>query len=544
MKLTIAASLLAGSVLAVGLTFPGRYPVPSPRAGASGPGEGGKAPDFGDGGKADDPVRRAILSGAKIPRTVLEIRQRLQSLGGKQTSHLVANGGHENPFPGRRDVLFMCFNTYAGPAPGGKIEEDELFFGFFLGEDNGTVTVSQDFMELVAWDRTKRLYNYWQMVSKEWHYRGDTAGILADTADINLGKAGAKPGGGVRCAGCHILGGPVMKEIDPPHNDWFTAGNKLPLGTLKLEPGQGPDTPAGAAARLFAGATDAGQFSRQVKKGIDRLLDARAAQKGDGLSLKQQLRSLFSTMEMNLVCDTVPFRERERTGKAVEIPQDFFVDARLVGQRQTVPVAIKVYKQGLQKVGSRFAPDETPGLVETRHAFVVPARSYIDNRVIDSLIRQGFLDDGLVAAVLAVDFTTPVYSQPRAALIRYVPDKARNAAELRAKLIAALKRAPQDPAAQELFANLTNPKRDAAFHRKAAVAYLKACAQAAARPETVEGWLRLASQRREEILHAQTTRSRRDNITEPGFRLIFPVDRLQPVPGRLRLSPATGTVGP
>jgi hypothetical protein len=472
------------------------------------------------------------------------VRQRLQSFGGKQTSHLVANGGHENPFPGRRDVLFMCFNTYAGPAPGGKVEEGELFFGFFLGQEDGTLTVTQDFLELVAWDRAKRLYNYWQMTGTGWHYRGDTAGILADTAEVNLGKPGAKPGSGVHCAGCHILGGPVLKEIDPPHNDWFTAGSKLPLGALKLKPGQGPDTPAGAAARLFEGATGAGHFSRQVKKGIDRLLDARAARKGGGLSLKQQLRSLFSTMEMNLVCDTVPFRERQRTGKAVEIPQDFFVDARLVGSRRPVPVDVKVYEQGLRKVGSRFAPGETPGLVETRHAFVVPARSYIDNRVIDSLIRQGLLDEGLVAAVLAVDFTTPVYSLPRASLIRYAPDNARDAPELRAKLIAALRRTPKDPVAQELLANLTDPKRDAAFHRKAAVAYLGACAKAAARPEAVEGWLRLASQRRAEIVHAQTARSREDNITEPNFRLIFPVDGLKPVPGRLRLNPATGTVGP
>jgi hypothetical protein len=83
----------------------------------------------------------------------------------------------------------------------------------------------------------------------------------------------------------------------------------------------------------------------------------------------------------------------------------------------------------LQQVGSRFASDETPGLLESHHAFVVPARSYIDNRVIDALITQGVLDNELVADVLAIDFTTPVYSRARASLIAYAPEQARDAGE-------------------------------------------------------------------------------------------------------------------
>ena len=51
---------------------------------------------------------------------------------------------------------------------------------------------------------------------------------------------------------------------------------------------------------------------------------------------------------------------------------------------------------------------------ETRHAFVVPTRSAIDDGAIAGLIRRGLLDDELVADVLAVDFTTPVYSKARA----------------------------------------------------------------------------------------------------------------------------------
>jgi hypothetical protein len=38
-------------------------------------------------------------------------------------------------------------------------------------------------------------------------------------------------------------------------------------------------------------------------------------------------------MEINLVSDRVPFKERERTNEAIEIPQDFFVDARLLEKK-------------------------------------------------------------------------------------------------------------------------------------------------------------------------------------------------------------------
>src|SRR5262249_37771600 len=96
--------------------------------------------DPGDGGKADDPVRRILLAGAKPAKDVFEIRQRLKEHGGKLRAHLVVNGGHDNPARvARRKVKFMCFATYANEAKGKVVEEDELYFGFFLGEDEGTV---------------------------------------------------------------------------------------------------------------------------------------------------------------------------------------------------------------------------------------------------------------------------------------------------------------------------------------------------------------------------------------------------------------------
>jgi hypothetical protein len=178
----------------------------------------------------------------------------------------------------------------------------------------------------------------------------------------------------------------------------------------------------------------------------------------------------------------------------------------------------------------------------------------MDNEVIRSLIAKGLLDDDLVAAVLAVDFTTPVYSKARAGLLKYVPEEAKRAKALRAGLVKNLKKAKGGPAERELLANLTEPGRGRDYHRKQALAYLAAVRKAASRPAAVEGWLRLRLQRRAEVMAAEaaqlvTTEMDRGMVLEEteddgGFKIVFPrfTRTPAPEPGRLRLSPKTGTV--
>lgn len=495
----------------------------------------------------DDAVKRAILAGPQVPRTVFEVRQRLLKLGGAFDTHIVANRGHDNPEAGS----FSFFETYTGPMQGGQVQEGELFIGYFSERQQDTLVVQQSFepslmIELIAWDYTKQCYNFWELVgngkTSEWHYRGDSNDIQTDIAQINVRAANPAFGSRLRCSGCHTQGGPIMKELDAPNNDWWTSARKLALGSMRLQPGTDPASPANLAATLFSEAKDASNLSAQVKTGINRLVAARSRQAQPAQSLKLELRSLFGAMEMNLVSDTHPFKERAMG--AIAIPQDFFVDARLVGKQAPIQVNTGLYTQALKAAGSRFAPDEASGLQETHHAFLVPARSYVDQQLLGSLLQRGLLDDELVADVLAVDFTTPVYSKARASLIRYAPEQAQNAADLRNKLIAALRQAPNDPAAQELLANLSDPPRTAAFHRRRAIAFLDACRTSSTSPRAVQDWVRLASQRRQELIHAETSRNPRGTIVEPGFRVIFPVDNLNSKPGLLRLDPASGLAAP
>jgi len=507
----------------------------------------GQTQDFGDSGTADDAVRRVLLATSPIPKDIFEIRQRLEAHGGNLKAHLVVNGGHDNPTRTTEAAeKFMAFETYSNATPGKTVDEDELFFGFFLGEDHGTLVARPGFVELIAWDRTKQVYNFWELLGTGWHYRGDSNDVLTDIMKINVADASPqfKDPPVLRCSGCHTLGGPIMKELAEPHNDWWTRARKFNLGPYTLQAGIDATNPAHVAARLFdeaKEATDAANLSTQVKKGIDRLLSARAKRGGDGQNLRQQLRSLFTSMEINLVSDRVSLQERMRKNEAVELSQEFFVDSRLVEKSQPIPVKIALYKDALINVGSQFAPGETLGLMETHHAFLVPARSYIDNQMIRTLLQQGILDDELVADVLAVDFTTPVFSAARASLIKFVPDTAENIADLRKQLIAALEKAPlDDRVAKELLTNLTDPARTAAAHRQAAAAYLAICAKTGNSRDVAVDWLTVASQRRLEIAAAETARHPEGKITEPGFRMIFPVHKQQAKVGKFRLDSKTG----
>jgi hypothetical protein len=138
-----------------------------------------------------------------------------------------------------------------------------------------------------------------------------------------------------------------------------------------------------------------------------------------------------------------------------------------------------------------------------------------------------------------VDYTTPVFSTARASLLQFVPDTAKNAAELKAKLIENLRKATNAPAAKELLAHLTDPARTVDFFRQQARTYRDRCAAHSKDPAVVFDWLRIASQRRKELAEAETSRNPRGQILEPGFRVIFPTDELKPEAGRLRLDPET-----
>lgn len=499
--------------------------------------------NLGPGGdRTDDAVRTGILAGG-APDDVFTVRRKLTGFGGTLRTHIVANRGHDNPEAGS----FSFFESYTGPTPGGAVAEGELFLGFFSERAGDVLQVQSQpqglMIELIAWDRSRKLFNFWELIGDgqraTWFYRGDSNDILADTAHIDMGEPVPVFGRRLRCSGCHTQGGPIMKELVAPHNDWWTSKNGLSLGSMKLVAGAGAADPRHLAAQLFLQATDAAHLAQLVAAGTDRLVSERAHARPAGFTLKHELRSLHHTVEMNLASDSRPFAERA-AGTQVELPAGFFVDERLAGTVAPIAVDASIYRTELARAGSVFADDEQPGLPETHHAFVVPVRARVDQSALDALVAQGLADEELIADVLAVDFTTPVYSEARASLQAYLPGTATSAADLRAQLIGNLRAAPASHRpAQALLNNLTDPARTAAFHRAEAGKYLARVRSRASEPAAVADWLRIASQRRLEIAEAQTSKNPRGTILEPGFRVIFPTDKLAAQAGALELDAAT-----
>ncbi|WP_372365872.1 hypothetical protein [Candidatus Uabimicrobium sp. HlEnr_7] len=485
----------------------------------------------------DDAVTRGIFDNNQIPKTIFEVQTKLEQLGGKLKPHIVANRGHLNPTFGS----FSVFHTYSGPIKNGTCQEHELFIGFFTTQKNGIIKTLQSFrpglmIEIIAWDYTKKVYNFWELVgngfSSEWHYRGDSNDILEDVKSIYLNGA-KKPSFGkkLRCSGCHTQGGPIMKEIKFPYNDWWTKKDKLSLRDLRLISGSDPKNPEHFAAKMFSEATDAKNFSVQVKKGIDQLLDNRKSTEFN--TLKHQLRSLVTPMEMNLVSG------RTSLGSDIGVPSEFIVDSRLLGKKDTIDISRRFYVNGLEKIRSAFAQNETPGLIDSYQPFLVPARSYIDNKIIDKLLEKNILDEETIIDILAIDFTNPMYSEKRLSLLKYFPGQANSVQQFKNQLVKNLQAAQQDSTAQELLKNITNSSRNIAFHRQKAINLLEICRNAAP-IFLVNSWLRLASQRRVEIQNAQTSKNPLGTILEPGFRVIFPQNNLKSESGKLYLNPNTG----
>ena len=82
-------------------------------------------------------------------------------------------------------------------------------------------------------------------------------------------------------------------------------------------------------------------------------------------------------------------------------------------------------------------------------------------------------------------------------------------------------------------------QRTAEAHRRAVQTYLDACTRGAGQLDVVVGWLSVASQRRFELVRAETAQHPQGNIKEEGFRRIFPTDSLAPKGGAMRLDPTT-----
>lgn len=498
------------------------------------------------------------------PENALAFRSLLQAKGLRLHPAMVANRGFHNPLPAGS---FSFFEAVTGASGGQSLDFGDFFFGHFTAAsiDNTALTsilspqqaATPDnlLLESVVWDPRKGMFNFYEIrgdgEAGVWFYRGDSIDIVKDITNLQRNYApgqlqfgdAALGGARLRCSGCHMNGGPIMKELAAPHDSWWREERPLPLGSLRVAPELQP---------ILAAVVDAGRFAGWVKAGGEKLLKSAPYLRLKGeTSLQEQLRPLFCEQEVNLESDTRPL---ESADPEVRAPVGLFVDRRLLPQGPEHLVFQKaLYLSALQAFGSAFFDFQSnqtpPGQVDGDHAFETPVKSWSDMLLVETLVGQGLVDAEFVADVLAVDISRPMFSQERCRLMRLLPEAGsggwRGAFE---KNLAA----SSWPGAKELLANLTDPARTAAAHQARARAMVAAVQRTTSSQAGVTGLVRLLAQQRMAVFHAQISQHPQGQIFEPEFRLIFPTfDLLKPdqqdaayggVPGQFWLNPETGRV--
>ena len=451
----------------------------------------------------EDLITRVVLPAN--PKKPTEFLESLKQAGYPPTFHVVSNRGACNPAKGSFSVF-------------GNVGQDLSFGVFVEPSSSGVLELQNEYntrlmVEVIAKDKKTGLKNFWELIgdgeSSAWHYRGNSLDVLADIQDINI-KPTNEPvfGERLRCSGCHTGGDMVMKERFP-YNDWQT---DTPLS-------QGPWRASRWVNKVFGEAESAHHLNTVVEQSLRDYVSVLRQRSPE--TSKQWSRSVLAPLEMNLVSDSVPFRQRREQNSAIAIPAAFFVDPLLSGEQPPVEVPFSVYQRALRSLGSSFAPEESAGLLETQHAFLVPVRSRFDEIRIETLLDQDLWSSEVLSDLLAYDFETAMYSPKRLALLAEFPEHWESAEDLRADLLS------NSAIPHEVWENLMSPGRDRDYHRQRALDFLEERRKESRNLQSVKGWIRLAAQRRLEIQASQTSQNPRGQILEgglgpDGFRRIFP----------------------
>jgi len=524
-------------------------------------------------GAHDDALFKLLSAQPRCPENALVFRD--LALASKLTLKpaMVANRGFHNPLP---QGSFSFFEAVTGSYGGQTLAPGDWFFGHFTAAsiDNTALTSTLSpqqaatpnnlLLETLVWDPKKQMYNFYEIRGTGeggiWFYRGDSADIQADIANLDraydpsqpvfmgpldAGKA-ALPR--LRCSGCHMNGGPIMKELSAPHDSWWTTARPLDLGALRIAPEFKP---------ILDSVVSADEFAAWIKAGDEKLLgNASYEKQRAALSLQEQLRPLFCEQEVNLDSDLQPL---EAADARIAVPSGAFVDQRLAGDIASVPMQQDLYVNALNLFQSQFIDYQSSTFansvqpinqIDGDHAFETPVKSHSDRLLAEKMVAAGLIDEKFVYDVISVDMTRPMFSSARCGLLQLVPAGG-TTPDWRAKFETALA-ASASPAAKSLLADVKDATHTPAYHKAQAKALLTKIQTAATQQAAVNGYVRLLTQRRIAVFQAQISQHPQGQIFEPSFRLIFPTMQLfgkdqqqiayGGVPGQYWLNPATGSV--
>ncbi|AUH70647.1 hypothetical protein CAB17_00215 [Legionella sainthelensi] len=470
--------------------------------------------------RTHDALGLILFSEVQCPRDVFALRQLLKKAGLKIETTMVANRGFHNPSQGSFSLFEMVLGELKIMDHHLSIDTGDFFFGHFTTVSPiGELVADQNpeknalMIEAFAWDPKKGVFNFYELRGEgtqgQWFYRGDSVDIFADNELLHRQPDPNHPqfGTRLRCSGCHGAGGPIMKELDQPHNDWWEPKRKLNFG------GHKPDA---ALQDILETLVAPEQLSKSVLLGLNKLnFNEKFHQKKSSLSLQELLRPLFCPVELNLMSDIYP---NDEVQSKVSIPIEFFIDSRFLPNQknQSISISRAFYEEALNIFGSHFP--ETY-LHDADHAWLTPVKAKSDKLAVDKLINNKIIDTKFMLDVLDIDRANPVFSPARCSLLRLLP--ATPTLNWHDRFIKNLSES-KEWAAKKLLKNRTSPEQDIKFYQQKARNFLNNCQEKLKNSKNVAMMYRLLVQRRMEVRTSEISLNPLGQILEPGFRVIFP----------------------
>ncbi|MER9107515.1 hypothetical protein NKH95_26770 [Mesorhizobium sp. M0848] len=448
----------------------------------------------------DDPLGRLLRSGKPFPLTLRALLAAIDALAGtsdalpQQLVFLVADGGHI-PWTPETDRLRRGFRFAIAR---GANDFPLLISASTLIESD----VNQAFLQIIGWDTTHSVFNFYERREGTFFWAGMSEHALRDETRGQQGPFDS-----------HVNGAPVMKELRPPWVHWHStqaginADALAPNDSLRAEP-------------LFQARVSAERLEREVvRPGIARWNQRRVtravAPDGAWQHIDWFMRQVVTETTVNLV--TADLASHILTDETpLELPLSFFLNRDVLFDTLSlipanpdiarIVISGKLYRDCLRRYDVHRFDGEMRVEGDTHFAFLVPEAAFEDTNLIDQMVLKGLASARLIAAISMTDFSNPVFSGRRAALLKHTPASVHGpdpAVELETRFVAAVEgavaaggeAASADSPEREFLSNWESAGFTNAFAARIGD-YLAALQSGVDDPQVVDGWFRLAEYRR------------------------------------------------
>jgi hypothetical protein len=337
-------------------------------------------------GRLHDPLAQFVLqAGDDCPVTFQDIVAKLQANDNQDCSN--TNGMLSRAISETAQITAKAtsYRTVTSRTCGGR-DNHGLLFSLF-GVTSTTKTLPKN-VEMIAFDATAGVFNYYET-------DGQTLNFFGNSPDMLKGKGEDDDR---RCAGCHVGGGLIMKELRAPWLHW--EGDTTTPGVDTLVNGNSQFLGSKSNGIELEGTVDSANSIWNARR-IDFMKKV-----GD---TRELLRPLFCTPEIQIGSGG--------PGDVSSVPGDLLLDP-VLNNFPFLSFENADYKALLTANGQ-----EVPGTgkADTFFPFAFPHRSSIDADYVQQLIAKRVVSQEFVKDVLSVDFTRPIFSEDRCALLDLVP---------------------------------------------------------------------------------------------------------------------------